>query len=98
MPDAAQLDAVYRAIDASRDELVRVLGDLVRVPSTTGQEAPVQDVVEREFLARQLRVDRWEPEPEELARYRDHIGEITSMASAGLDASVPLSSNLSATK
>lgn len=80
MSNAGQLEAVYRAIDASRDELVRVLGDLVRAPSVTGQEAPVQDVVEREFAARRLRVDRWEPDPAELAPYRDHIGAIESMA------------------
>lgn len=75
-----QLAAVYRAIDDSRDELIRILGDLVRAPSITGQEAPVQDVVEREFLARGLHVDRWEPDPAELAPYRDHVGAIESMA------------------
>lgn len=80
MRNAEQLDAVYRAIDESRDELIRVLGDLVRAPSVTGSEAPVQDVVEREFRARELQVDRWEPDPAELAPYRDHVGAIETMA------------------
>ena len=80
MRNAEQLEAVYRVIDGSRDELIRVLGDLVRAPSVTGREAPVQDVVEREFAARGLRVDRWEPDPTELAPYRDHVGAIESMA------------------
>ncbi|MDQ3549006.1 MAG: ArgE/DapE family deacylase [Chloroflexota bacterium] len=80
MRNAEQLEAVYRAIDASRDELIRVLGDLVRAPSVTGHEVPVQDVVEREFAARGLCVDRWEPDPAELAPYRDHVGAIESMA------------------
>ena len=80
MPEAEHLEAVYREIDARRDELIRVLGDLVRAPSVTGHEAPVQDVVEREFAARGLRVDRWEPDPAELAPYRDHVGAIESMA------------------
>ncbi len=75
-----QLTAVYDAIDNLRDETIRVLRDLVRAPSVTGHEAPVQDVVEHEFLARGLRVDRWEPDPAELAPYRDHVGAIESMA------------------
>ena len=80
MRNTAHLVSVYRAIDASRDELARVLGDLVRAPSITGSEAPVQDVVEREFRDRGLVVDRWEPNPAELAPYRDHVGAIESMA------------------
>jgi acetylornithine deacetylase len=80
MTHSEQLDAVYRSIHASREELVRVLGDLVRAPSVTGREAPVQDVVEREFAARSLQVDRWEPDLAELAPYSDHVGEFDSMA------------------
>jgi len=80
MTDRAVLDAVYRSIDDSRDELVRVLGDLVRAPSITGHEEPVQDVVEREFRARRLQVDRWEPDLAELEPYRDHVGAFESMA------------------
>jgi acetylornithine deacetylase len=80
MPEPTNLAAVYRAIDESRDELIRVLGDLVRAPSITGDEAAVQDVVEREFRARNLDVDRWEPDPTELAPYFDHVGVIESMA------------------
>ena len=80
MRSAEQLEAIYAAIDGARDELARLLGDLVRAPSITGHEAPVQDVVEREFVARGLRVDRWEADPAELAPYRDHVGVIESMA------------------
>src|SRR5688572_5011903 len=80
MGDAGQIEAVCAAIDGRRDELIRVLGDLVRAPSVTGHEAPVQDVVEREMEARGLRIDRWEPDPAELAPYRDHVGAIETMA------------------
>lgn len=71
---------VYSLIDARRDELVRVLLEMVAAPSVTGREAPVQDVVEREMSARGLAVDRWEPTVAEIEPYFDHVGRADGYA------------------
>jgi acetylornithine deacetylase len=68
-------DEIQRAVDARRTDTVRLLQDLVRVPSVTGEEGAVQEVVERAFRARCLAVDRWEATPEEASPYTDHVGE-----------------------
>jgi acetylornithine deacetylase len=54
---------------------VRLLQELVRTPSVTGEEGAVQEVVERAFRERGLAVDRWEATPEEISPYKDHVGE-----------------------
>ncbi len=66
---------IGRAVDARRGDAVRLLQDLVRVPSVTGDEGAVQEVVERAFGERGLAVDEWEAAPEEVAPYIDHVGE-----------------------
>lgn len=73
--DPKLADAVARAVEARRDDAVRLLRELVRVPSTTGGEGAVQEKVEHAFRARGLRVDVWEATAEEVAPYRDHVGE-----------------------
>jgi len=62
-------------VDARWDQAVALLQDLVRAPSETGEEGAVQRVVEGAFLERRLAVDRWEATPEEVAPYREHVGE-----------------------
>ncbi|MDQ3590996.1 MAG: ArgE/DapE family deacylase [Actinomycetota bacterium] len=69
------MGGIRRAVDARRADTVRLLQGLVRVPSVTGEEGAVQEVVERAFRARGLAVDRWEATPEEASPYTDHVGE-----------------------
>jgi acetylornithine deacetylase len=69
------VDAVVRAVEDRREEAVRLLQELVRIPSVTGKEGEVQEVVERAFHERGLEVDRWEAGPEEIGPYLDHVGE-----------------------
>lgn len=73
--DVRLVSAIARSVEARRDDAVRLLQDLVRVPSVTGEEGAVQEVVERAFRERGLDVDRWEATPEEVAPYLDHVGE-----------------------
>jgi acetylornithine deacetylase len=75
-----RIDQVFAAVDRRRDDLVQLLQALVRAPSVTGHEEPAQDVVERAFRDRGLAVDRWEPSPEEVVPYRDHVGVFESLA------------------
>jgi acetylornithine deacetylase len=69
------VDAIARAADARRDDAVRLLQELVRVPSTTGDEGAVQEKVEHAFRGRGLEVDVWEATADEVEPYRDHVGD-----------------------
>ncbi|HKH11446.1 MAG TPA: ArgE/DapE family deacylase [Rubrobacter sp.] len=73
--DRNLVDAVAREVEARRDDAVRLLRELVRVPSTTGEEGAVQEKVEHAFRGRGLEVDVWEAEAGEVEPYRDHVGE-----------------------
>ncbi len=73
--DAGLAGEIGRVVEDRRDAAVRLLQELVRVPSVTGAEGAVQEVVERAFRERSLEVDRWEATAEEVAPYRDHVGD-----------------------
>ena len=66
---------IGRAVEARRGETVRLLQELVRTPSVTGEEGAVADVVEEAFRARGLEIDRWEATAAEVAPYVEHVGE-----------------------
>ncbi len=66
---------VARAVEARREEMVSLLQALVRVPSVTGEEGAVQEVIERALLERGLNVDRWEATAREVEPYLEHVGE-----------------------
>ena len=68
-------ESIGRTVEARRDDAVVLLQELVTVPSVTGEEGAVQEVVERAFRERGLAVDRWEATPEEMGPYADHVGE-----------------------
>jgi acetylornithine deacetylase len=68
-------EEIGRAVEARRGDAARLLQELVRVPSVTGEEGAVQEVVERAFRERGLTVDRWEATPEETEPYAEHVGE-----------------------
>ena len=59
MPDAALLDRLRQAVDGNFDQEVAFLTELVRFPSTRGQEAPLQDWMARQMAARGYAVDRF---------------------------------------
>jgi acetylornithine deacetylase len=73
--DADLARAIGRAVEDRRGEAVRLLQELVRVPSVTGEEGAVQAIVERAMGARGFSVDVWEATPEEDSPYREHVGE-----------------------
>ncbi len=73
--DALKVAEVLTAIDERRDALVELLRSLVHVPSVTGSEGDVQDLIEKEFTRRGLAIDRWEATRDEIAPFFDHVGE-----------------------
>ncbi|MBA2534063.1 MAG: ArgE/DapE family deacylase [Rubrobacter sp.] len=73
--DDGLVGAIRGAVEARREEAVRLLQELVRTRSVTGEEGAVGMVVERAFGARNLDVDAWEATPGEMEPYRDQVGE-----------------------
>lgn len=65
---------ICKAVEARRDDTVRLLQDLVRIPSVTGEEGAVQSFVESEFKERGFVVGRCVSSAEEISSYREHVG------------------------
>jgi acetylornithine deacetylase len=76
-PDAAAIDA---AVEARRGDLIALVQRLVRVPSVTGEEGAVQQIVAEEMARLGLAVDVWEPSAGELAPYAEHVGAFETLA------------------
>lgn len=73
--EKALVDDISRAVEAQRDQTIRLLQDFVRVPCVTGAEAPAARVAERAFQERGLETDTWSATREEIKPYLDHVGE-----------------------
>ncbi len=74
-PGDGLADAVRGAVEARREDAVRLLQELVRARSVTGEEEAAAEVAERAFRERNLEVDRWEATPGEMEPYLGHVGE-----------------------
>lgn len=75
MPMTDELAArIAGEVAARRDDAIAMLRELVAIPSVTGDEAAVQDAIERLFRARELDVDRWEATREDMAAHEIHVG------------------------
>ena len=66
-------DAIDAAVSALRPDIIRALQELVRIPSQTGQEGEAQAAVARMMADDGLEVDVWEPAPEVLRPYAEHV-------------------------
>ena len=67
--------AVGQYLQSHRDEIARMLLDLVAIPSVTGDEGAVQDAIATIMRDRDLDVDMWEARPDEIAPYLTHVGD-----------------------
>jgi acetylornithine deacetylase len=76
--DDGLAQAIRSAVQARREDAVSLLQELVRVPSVTGEEDAVGEVVGRAFSERGLDVDTWEATREETEPYREHVGQQSS--------------------
>ena len=72
--------AIAGQVARDRDEIVAALQQLVRIPSVTGNEGPVQAAVADLMHRAGLAVDVWEPTAAELAPYAEHVGEFATLA------------------
>jgi acetylornithine deacetylase len=74
------INRILAAVDARRPEMIAFLQEIVRVPSVTGEEGSVQAVVAAKMADLGLKVDLWEPIPDELAPHALHVGSFESLA------------------
>jgi len=74
---------VEEAVDRLSGEMIAFLQELVRTPSLTGAEGPVQEVVARQMRAHDLETDVWEPDVATLAPYAEHVGAFEPGAFTG---------------
>jgi acetylornithine deacetylase len=72
--NASLVQRISQVVDERREATVDLLRQLVRIPSVTGNEGAVQDVVEQSFRERGFEIDRWEATPDEIEPYVDHVG------------------------
>lgn len=68
-------DEICETVDARRDATARLLQDLVRIPSVTGDEGAFQEFVAGELEARGLDVGRCTASAEQVSAHRYHVGE-----------------------
>jgi acetylornithine deacetylase len=66
---------IRRAVRARRAEAVRLLQRLVQVPSPSGDEGAVQQVIEDSLSGCGLAVERLEATSGQVAPYAEHVGE-----------------------
>ena len=60
---------VLKIVQNRKDELVELLQNLIRFPSTVGQEKEIQKFIYNKFKKMNLEIDMWEPDLKEL---REH--------------------------
>ncbi len=67
MTESELIPRIQAAVDARFDDCVELTAELVKFPSTFGQEHTAQDFIASELRARGFAVDRWKLEIDELA-------------------------------
>src|SRR6476469_6328397 len=71
---------VITAVDDLASDATALLQEVVRTPSQTGAEEAAQLMVAGYMREIGLDVDVWEPDPQELTPYAEHVGEFDTMA------------------
>lgn len=82
MVQEAVKQQVLEKINGQKDEMIKYLQDLVKIPSVTGQEQEAQQFIEKKFREMGLETDMFEPEVEAL-RNHPAFFETTSFTKLG---------------
>ena len=67
--DGKIIAVVQDAVEKLSDELISLTQDLVRIPSTVGQEGPAQEFMASRMLAEGLAVESFEPDKQKLLEH-----------------------------
>lgn len=78
--DSDRVSRIEQAVDEQRDDLVAFIQELVRIPSQTGDEGAVQEVVAAKMRRDGLETDVWEPDTAALAPYAEFVTGVESYA------------------
>ncbi len=70
-------DRVIAWIDRERDQIIGFLGNLIRIPSVTGEEGKIQQFITGNLTEMGLTTDVWEPDLAELKRHPAYV-EVSS--------------------
>lgn len=81
--DPVTVDRILASVDDLRAILIATLQEIVQVPSLTGAEGAVQQVVARLMAELGLEVDVWEPDPALMAPHLEAVGLPESGSWAG---------------
>jgi len=68
MMNEGQRERILEEVEAGREEIVRFLQDLIRIPSLPGEEGRGQAFIEQKLRAMGMDVDVWEPDLGELRK------------------------------
>ncbi len=64
---------IFRHIESKRDEIVRTLSELVRIPSLTGQEAEAQKYMHRLYSTLGLKVIAMDADRDKIRRHKAYV-------------------------
>lgn len=60
------VERIIDRVQEKREEIVKLISDLIKIPSMTGEEGKAQEFVAKQYKDMGLDVDIWEPDVEEL--------------------------------
>ena len=67
---------VFRFIEGRRDEIVRTLSELVRIPSLTGQEGEAQKYMHRLYSDLGLKVTSRDADLDKISRHKAYVKSV----------------------
>jgi len=67
-------DKVLRTVEQNREEIISFLREMVKIPSISGsrKEKQIQELIAERLSAMNLKIDMWEPDPDELKAHNEH--------------------------
>ena len=71
--DTKQREKILHRIDEGRGAIIEFLQKLVSIPSVTGNEWEIQNVMAAKLNGMGLKVDMWEPDQEELKKHPAYV-------------------------
>lgn len=72
------VERIINRVQEKREGIIKLLSDLIKIPSMTGEERDAQEFVAKQYTAMGLDVDVWEPDVKELFDKFPYIAQYPS--------------------